>query len=121
MTGGWGTCAVVDCTQMNDLATAVRNELLAFADSIPTLSFDDVQQYGAGSYHDFSYDVGDFFRVLNGGTIPAGFQEVLNRAVVAKDCVNGGFKEVRPDSDRFCGIGMYIPYYTSHDSWDAYY
>lgn len=56
-----GTCAVVDCTQMNDLATAVRNELLAFADSIPTLSFDDVQQYGAGSYHDFSYDVGDFF------------------------------------------------------------
>ena len=121
MTGGWGTCAVVDCTQMNDLATAVRNELLAFADSIPTLSFDDVQQYGAGSYHDFSYDVGDFFRVLNGGTIPTDFQEVLNRAVVAKDCVNGGFKEVRPDSDRFCGIGMYIPYYTSHDRWDAYY
>lgn len=121
MTGGWGTCAVVDCTQMNDLATAVRNELLAFADSIPTLSFDDVQQYGAGSYHGFSYDVGDFFRVLNGGTIPTDFQEVLNRAVVAKDCVNGGFKEVRPDSDRFCGIGMYIPYYTSHDRWDAYY
>jgi hypothetical protein len=59
--------------------------------------------------------------VLNGGTIPTDFQEVLNRAVVAKDCVNGGFKEVRPDSDRFCGIGMYIPYYTSHDRWDAYY
>lgn len=121
MSGGWGTCAAVDCNRINELATAVREELFAHADSISTLDYTDIQQYGAGTYHDFSYDVGDFIRVLNGGHIPADFQSVLNQVVVAKDCVNGSYKEVRPEPDHFCGIGMYIPYFTQHDQWDAYY
>lgn len=119
----WGTCAVVDCTGMEGLATAVAAQLQEHAEKLEDFDYHSVQQYGENSYRNFSFDVGDFVRQLNEGTIPSSFQQVLDEAVIAKSCVERTFVTVRPDSDRFCGIGMYLPGMVSgvSSSWESYY
>lgn len=136
--GVWGTCAAVDCTQMENLAEAVKAQLLKWEEALPSVTLDNlhVQQYGVGSYQYFSYDVLDFFRELgrksgvNEADLTleiASVQTALNQAVIAKECIpdplNSSFKV---DETRFCGIGMYIPeaynpYVTSKTSWNTYY
>lgn len=138
--GVWGTCAAVDCTQMENLAEAVKAQLLKWEEALPSVTLDNlhVQQYGVGSYQYFSYDVLDFFRELgrksgvNEADLTleiASVQTALNQAVVAKECLAGPeyeFDGLTIDDTRFCGIGMYIPeaynpYVTSKTSWNTYY
>ena len=119
----WGTCAVVDCSKMEGLATAVSAQLQEHADRLQDFDVHSVQQYGENSYRNFSFDVGDFVRQLNGGVIPASFQQALDEAVIAKSCVERTFITIRPDAERFCGIGMYLPGMVSNvsSSWESYY
>lgn len=134
----WGTCAAVDCSQMENLAEAVKSKLTEWEDALPSVSMENVQQYGVGSYRYFSYDVLDFFRELGRksgvadtdlNTEIASVQTALNQAVVAKECLAGPeyeFDGLTIDDTRFCGIGMYIPeaynpYVTSKTSWNTYY
>lgn len=122
--GDWGTCALMDCSQMEQLADAV-NEALSEAD-FSGFDYDDVQQYGysGNGYKYFSFDVGDFFRVLNGGVMPEGIRTALDGAVPAKYCLSGSeyaFNDVVVDESRFCGIGMYYPDQGINASWDEYY
>lgn len=134
----WGTCAAVDCSQMDNLAEAVKAKLLEWKEALPSVSLENVQQYGVNSYQYFSYDVLDFFRELgrkhgvaetNLNTEIASVQSVLNQAVIAKECLAGPeyeFEELTVDDARFCGIGMYIPgeynrYVTNKTSWNSYY
>ena len=84
---GWGTCAAIDCSRLDNLADAVAGELQNHAADISTLDYQNIQQYGASSYRNFSFDIGDFFRQLNGGTIPASIQTALDQAVIAKNDV----------------------------------
>lgn len=117
----WGTCAAVDCRQMENLADAVKTKLTEWQTALPSISMENVQQYGIGSYQFFSYDVLDFFRELgrkNGvietdlNTAIASVQTALNQAVIAKECLSGPeyeFERLIIDDTRFCGIGMYIP------------
>lgn len=118
----WGTCAAVDCSKLDGLATAVAGELANHADSLATVDYGSVQQYGANSFRNFSYDVKDFFSVLGGGTVSAGLQNALDEAVVAKSCIPGDTRfYISIDDSRFCGIGMYIPGRSRAEGWDEYY
>lgn len=121
--GGWGTCAAIDCSRLDNLADAVAGELQNHAADISTLDYQNIQQYGASSYRNFSFDIGDFFRQLNGGTIPASIQTALDQAVIAKSCISGKYSYLpEVDADRFCGIGMFFPEYTGvRSSWEDYY
>lgn len=118
----WGTCAVMDCSQMENLASAVKEKLSEWEDALSSVSMQNVQQYGVNSYKYFSYDVLDFFRELGrkSGIVKttdlneaiASVQSALNQAVIAKDCLSGvdyDFDGLVIDGTRFCGIGMYIP------------
>lgn len=117
----WGTCAVMDCSQMENLASAVKAKLSEWQDALSSVSMQNVQQYGVNSYKYFSYDVLDFFRELGrkSGVVKttdlneaiASVQSALNQAVIAKDCLSGvdyDFEGLTIDGTRFCGIGMYI-------------
>ena len=115
----WGTCAVMDCSQMENLASAVKAKLSEWQDALSSVSMQNVQQYGVNSYKYFSYDVLDFFRELGGKSgvaeidlneAIASIQTVLNEAVIAKECIpNPSNSTFRVDEAHFCGIGMYIP------------
>lgn len=120
---GWGTCAAIDCSRLDNLADAVAGELQNHAADISTLDYQNIQQYGASSYRNFSFDIGDFFRQLNGGTIPASIQTALDQAVIAKSCISGKYSYLpEVDADRFCGIGMFFPENTGvRSSWEDYY
>lgn len=142
----WGTCAVMDCSQMENLASAVKVKLSEWQDALSSVSMQNVQQYGVGKYRSsssdyryFSYDVLDFFRELGkkSGVVKttdlneaiASVQSALNQAVIAKDCLSGidyDFEELVIDGTRFCGIGMYIPeeynpYVANKTAWNSYY
>lgn len=134
----WGTCAVMDCNQMENLAATVNTKLSEWRDALPSVSMQNVQQYGVGSYRYFSYDVLDFFRELGrkSGLVEtdlneaiASVQTALDQAVIAKDCLSGvdyDFDGLIVDGTRFCGIGMYIPkkyndYVVNKTSWNNYY
>lgn len=135
----WGTCAVMDCSQMENLASAVKAKLSEWQDALSSVSMQNVQQYGVNSYKYFSYDVLDFFRELGrkSGVVKttdlneaiASVQSALNQAVIAKDCLSGvdyDFEGLTIDGTRFCGIGMYIPkeynpYVTNKTAWNDYY
>lgn len=135
----WGTCAVMDCSQMENLASAVKAKLSEWKDALSSVSMQNVQQYGVNSYKYFSYDVLDFFRELGrkSGVVKttdlneaiASVQSALNQAVIAKDCLSGvdyDFEGLTIDGTRFCGIGMYIPgeynrYVANKTAWNSYY
>lgn len=134
----WGTCAAVDCSQMENLAEAVKAKLLEWEEALPSVSMGNVQQYGLDDYQYFSYDVLDFFRELglkygvaetDLNTEIASVQTALNQAVIAKECLAGPeyeFDGLTVDDTRFCGIGMYIPvkynsYVRSKTAWNSYY
>lgn len=140
----WGTCAVMDCSQMENLASAVKAKLSEWKDALSSVSMQNVQQYGVGKYRTssdyryFSYDVLDFFRELGrkSGVAKvdlneaiASVQSALNQAVIAKDCLSGvdyDFEGLVIDGTRFCGIGMYIPkeynpYVANKTAWNDYY
>lgn len=135
----WGTCAVMDCSQMENLASAVKAKLSEWEDALSSVSMQNVQQYGVNSYKYFSYDVLDFFRELGrkSGIVKttdlneaiASVQSALNQAVIAKDCLSGvdyDFDGLVIDGTRFCGIGMYIPkeynpYVANKTAWNSYY
>lgn len=135
----WGTCAVMDCSQMENLASAVKAKLSEWQDALSSVSMQNVQQYGVNSYKYFSYDVLDFFRELGrkSGVVKttdlneaiASVQGALNQAVIAKDCLSGvdyDFDGLVIDGTRFCGIGMYIPkeynpYVANKTAWNNYY
>lgn len=138
----WGTCAVMDCSQMENLAEAVKAKLFEWQEALPSISMQKVQQYGISGggrdYRYFSYDLLDFFRELGRKSgmaeadlneAVASVQTALNQAVIAKDCLSGedyAFGGLVIDDTRFCGIGMYIPgeynrYVTNKTAWNSYY
>ena len=123
----WGTVAAVDCSKMQMLADWVKE---ALANTYPQWQgdyFEKVQQYGHGHFKYFSFDVVDFFRQLN-GEAPSDLLQIMNQVVIAKNCLSGPehkFGNLEIEGDKFCGIGMYIPYLFSSETyrknWDEYY
>ena len=123
--GAWGTCAAVDCSKMDEFADWVGANLDVYSDKLLPLDMDDVQQYGVGSFKYFSLDVVDFFKTLNDGESPEGLDNLMNNLIIAKEGLFGDNYRVvgslKLDEDRFCGIGMYIPYRVNNSKWNSYY
>lgn len=121
----WGTYAAVDCTAMEEVAQAIQAELLSHQSELQTLDYTQVQQYGYGQYKYFSFDVVDFISQLNGGVVSANVQSSIDKAVIAKDCLDGEeypLGTLKIDPERFCGMGMYFPGRNiSYTSWNRYY
>ena len=121
----WGTYAVVDCTQMDAFAAAVREEIASKTSSLENLSLHSIQQYGVNQFRYFSFDVADFIRQLNDDMLPKTFQQIVNQTVIAKSCITDNntrpYGSVLTDEDRYCGIGMYIPDAVDNADWNAYY
>ena len=123
----WGTCAVVDCSKMDDLAEWVGANLETYSEKMSSLDVDNIQQYGVSSFKYFSFDVVDFFKSLNDGNTPDGLQDIINKVVIAADALYGvkyaivGNSLYTIEKVRFCGIGMYFPYKVSKSSWNTYY
>ena len=126
-TAGWGTCAAVDCSKVQQLADWVKKSLPKSQAYWDEDYYTKVQQYGVGSYHYFSFDVVDFFRQQT-GEVPAELQAIINQVVIGKQCLSGSeyeFGGLTIDKERFCGIGMYFPYYLPSSmnriGWTEYY
>ncbi len=121
----WGLCSVVDCKKIDELAVWVGNNLDSYSDKLISFNIDDVQQYGAGSFKYFSLDVVDFFKTINDGTLPDGLEDVMNKVVIAKNGLFGKNFEVvgtlELEENRYCGLGMYIPYKIPKSDWNSYY
>jgi len=119
----WGTYAAVDCTAMGEVAQAIQSELLSHQSELQTLDYTQVQQYGYGQYKYFAFDVVDLISQLNGGVVPANVQNSIDKAVIAKDCLDGEeypLMTLRIDPERFCGMGMYFPGRNISYTWDRY-
>lgn len=119
----WGTCAVVDCKQIQKLADWVRDHLQANADGLTEELTNEAFQYGRGPFYKYSFDVVDVFRQLERQE-PVELLQIMDSVVVAKNCLEGDqyeFEGVVIDKDRFCGIGMYLPYLVKNNGWNTYY
>ncbi len=130
----WGTCAAVDCSQMQPLADWVKTNLNATYPAWEGDFYTNVQQYGWSSYQNFSFDLVDTFRQLY-GEAPVGLLDLMDKVVVGKACLSGeeyGYPglyyegqsmpgRVVVDGARFCGIGMYLPPCHVKEEWDEYY
>lgn len=119
--GSWGTYAVVDCSQMEQLADATKKQLAAHADAVASLDISSLVQYGAYKFTQFSYDMGYLVKTLNGGTMPDEYQQALDKAVTYKICMEESYGGITPRKDTFCGLGMYLPDRSISVNWDAYY
>ena len=129
--GAWGTCAAVDCRKIDELAEWVYINLDVYSEKLPILDINAVQQYGVkDEYRDykyFSFDVVDFFRILNDNIVPEGLDDVMNKVVVAKEALYGVQYPIVNDplytieEGHFCGIGMYFPFRVAKSPWNSYY
>ena len=125
----WGTCAVVDCKQTEALAGWVKNALMANAEGLTDDFPAKAIQYGRANYfNNYSFDLVDVFRQLTGKE-SAELNQLMQKVVIAKNCIEqdaSKFPYVTIDKDRYCGIGMYLPFITGNKStskvsWDDYY
>lgn len=125
--GAWGTCAAVDCRKIDELAEWVYTNLDARSEKLPILDINTIQQYGVETFKYFSFDVVDFFRILNDNIVPEGLDDVMNKVVVAKEALYGVQYPIVNDplytieEGHFCGIGMYFPFRVAKSPWNSYY
>lgn len=120
----WGTYAAFDCTKMEELAEAVKVELVRNKEAVKSFDYTKVQQYGIYPYKYFSFDLVDYLTKLNGGTTPDAIRDVMSQVVVAKNCLSGAqysFSGLVIDDSRFCGMGMYDPCNLNQSTWNTYY
>ena len=125
--GAWGTCAAVDCRKIDELAEWVYTNLDARSEKLPIFDINTIQQYGVETFKYFSFDVVDFFRILNDNIVPEGLDDVMNKVVVAKEALYGVQYPIVNDplytieEGHFCGIGMYFPFRVAKSPWNSYY
>ena len=130
--GAWGTCAAVDCSKMDDLAKLVENNLDIYSEKLVSLNVNDIQQYGVindfgeSQFKYFSFDIVDFFKILNDGVVIDGLEDIMNKVVISKEALYGKFNigiynYLYIEEGHFCGIGMYLPYKVEKSSWNSYY
>ena len=122
--GGWGSVALIDCRQMEALASATKQELLAHKEAIANYNpIGQLQHYGlntlATGFKYLSFDMGQFISELNDGTLPEAFAEQMNKTIVHKNCLENTSR-YRIEADKFCGLGMYIPLET-RPNWNVYF
>lgn len=121
--GCWGTIALVDCSEVTNLITQVREEIVTHKDALSNYNAGKLQEYGRDGGKYIAYDLQHFIKDLNGGEVPWAFENQMNKTVLYKGCL----EEARyysynydVDADNFCGLGLYIPLYT-RSKWNSYF
>ena len=121
--GCWGTIALVDCSEVTNLITQVREEIVTHKDALSDYDADKLQEYGRDGGKYIAYDLQHFIKDLNGGEIPWAFENQMNKTVLYKGCL----EEARyysynydVDVDNYCGLGLYIPLPT-RSKWNTYF
>lgn len=121
--GCWGTIALVDCSEVTNLITLVREEIVTHKDALSDYDAGKLQEYGRDGGKYIAYDLQHFIKDLNGGEIPWAFENQMNKTVLYKGCL----EEARyysynydVDVDNYCGLGLYIPLPT-RSKWNTYF
>lgn len=104
----FGTMSLVDCSEMESLAAAIKEQVQAHATSIGTYDYVDFQFYGGGSMQRLSADMQQFIASLNKGVMPLSFEQQFKKTVLYTDYVtNTTYNKI--DGANYCGMGMYLP------------
>ena len=121
--GCWGTIALVDCSEVTNLITLVREEIVTHKDALSDYDADKLQEYGRDGGKYIAYDLQHFIKDLNGGEVPWAFENQMNKTVLYKGCL----EEARyysynydVDVDNYCGLGLYIPL-SVRPKWNTYF
>lgn len=121
--GCWGTIALVDCSEVTNLITQVREEIVTHKDALSDYDAGKLQEYGRDGGKYIAYDLQHFIKDLNGGEVPWAFENQMNKTVLDKGCL----EEARyysynydVDVDNYCGLGLYIPLPT-RSKWNTYF
>ena len=121
--GCWGTIALVDCSEVTNLITLVREEIVTHKDALSDYDAGKLQEYGRDGGKYIAYDLQHFIKDLNGGEVPWAFENQMNKTVLYKGCL----EEARyysynydVDVDNYCGLGLYIPLPT-RSKWNTYF
>lgn len=120
----WGNISVLRTEFIEVLANTIYEILPMYSENINALDYTKVVQFGVGDFKYFSFDMLDLFKELNGGNQVSDIVEALNNVIVFKGCIEGSeyaFGGIELKEDRFCGIGMYLPYKVEKSSWNSYY
>lgn len=106
--GYWGAISLIDCTQMDAMASAVRTQLLRNKENIP-FDTSGLAFYYANSFTFASADCKHIIETLNGGNAPMEFCETLQKVVVYSDFAETNSQRYNLERDHYSGIGMYVP------------
>lgn len=120
---GWGTVSVMKCSEMQHLADWVKTNLSSHKEKLTTDFPKHVMQYGGPFFRNYSFDLVDVFRQLEGSE-PIDLKNLMNKVVIAKNCLDGPdfeFGGIVIDRARYSGLGMYLPYLVDKPNWDTYY
>ena len=121
--GCWGTIALVDCSEVSNLVSQFREEIVSHKDILSDYYAGNLQEYGRDGGKYIAYDLLHFIRDLNGGEVPKTFEDQLNKTILYKGCL----EESRyypynydVDATNYCGLGIYIPN-EDYPQWNTYF
>ena len=121
----FGTISLIDCRKMQALADELKpvivghKELLSHYD--PFEGDDKLQQFGekGTNFVGYSFDIIDFVRKMENGTVPASLQKVFDEAVLYTGFVPG-VPEYLINAEQYSGLGLYVPY-SRREGWNDYF
>ena len=117
----WGTVSVIDSKEVEALTAEIQKEVVEHKDVLADYNTSDLEEYGKSSGPYLAYDLGDWMKDLNGGTLPATFSSQLNKTVIYKDCLDKAYpSNYAVNATRYSGLGVYIPV-KQRSSWHNYF
>ena len=115
----YGTISVVKTSELDELAAASKAVFDKYGDFIPTFDASKVQKYFRENKHWF-YDFDDFITQLAGSADAAPVKAALKKAVPYK-AATSYFFDLAIDSDKYSGLGTYIPFSPADLELNEYY
>ena len=117
----WATVSLVDSKEMETLANQVKFQIVGNKEALVNFNVNDLQEYGRDSGKYIAFDLGQFIKKLNEGTMPNAFKTQLDKTILYKGCL----EKARPttysvDVANYCGMGLYIPV-NSRPKWNAWF
>ena len=108
----WGTIALIDSKEMDNMARAISEQIVAHKDVLANYDPYEIQEYGREMGHGIAYDLEHFVKDLNGGELPIAFKEQLDKTVLYKGCLEKArydYYDYDVDASNYCGLGIFIP------------
>ena len=119
----WGTIALIDCSEVDNLVTQVREEIVFHKETLSNYYPGNLQEYGRQGGKYIAYDLQHFIQDLNGGEVPEAFEDQMKKTVLYKGCLEKAryySYDYDVDAENYCGMGLYIPL-SSRSKWNTYF